>query len=179
MPPGRQLGDAALMSGVGTGERSLGLVAGVVCAVAVLAVCGAGGFLFGQQRAERARRGWTLVPVVTAARDLPAGTVVKPGDFVESTAPEQFVTAQIHDLEGGVEHGRTWSRSGAWNEEGRTLLAPIAKGELVHFGHLSPVVVRISRACMEQTAATAASLGLASDDAVRALMTDLQKKSGW
>lgn len=165
MPPGRQLGDAALMSAAGTGERSLGLVAGVVCAVAVLAVCGAAGFLFGQQRAERAKRGWTLVPVVTASRDLQAGTVVKPGDFVESTAPEQFVTSQI--------------RLTVTDLESRTLLAPIAKGELVHFGHLSPVVVRISRACVEQTAATAASLGLASDDAVRALMTDLQKKSGW
>ncbi len=167
------------MDPAGTQERGLAVVAGVVCAVVVLAVCGAAGFLFGQQRVERARRGWNLVPVVTAARDLPAGAVVKPGDFVEGTAPEQFVTEQIRVLGSGLEHGRSWSRSGVSNWEGRALLAPIAKGELVHFGHLSPVVLPISRACMEQTTATAVSLGLENDDAVRALMTDLQEKSGW
>lgn len=161
-------------------ERGLGIVAGVVTALAVITVCGAAGFFLGQHRVERAKRGWNLLPVVTAARDLPAGAVVKPGDFVEGVAPEQFVTPQIYEPGGGEqEHGRTWSRGGAWNAEGRTLLAPIARGELVHFGHLAPVDVRISRTCVERTAATAVSLGLQHDDGVRALLADLQAGSGW
>lgn len=149
-------------------ERGLGIVAGVVTALAVITVCGAAGFFLGQHRVERARRGWNLVHVVTAARDLPAGAVVKPGDFVEGLAPEQFVTPQIHEPGGG-----------AWSAEGRTLLAPIARGELVHFGHLAPVDARISRECMERTSATAVSLGLQHDDGVRALLADLQARSGW
>lgn len=152
------------MNQAGTQERGLAVVAGVVSAVATLALCGGAGFLFGQRRVERAKRGWNLVPVVTASRDLPAGAVVKPGDLVEGTAPEQFFTPQIRVTVTGL--------------EGRTLLAPIASGELLHFGHVLPVSP-ITRACLERTSATATSLGLEGDVSVKALLSDLQTRSGW
>lgn len=145
-------------------ERGLAVVAGMVSALVVLALCGAGGFLIGRNRVQRAKLGWSLVPAVAATRDLPAGAVLKGGDLVETTAPEPFVTAQI--------------RSSASGLEGRPLLAPIAQGELVHFGHLSPSR-NISRECLARTAATATSLGIEGDLSVKALMADLQTKSGW
>lgn len=152
------------MNPAGTQERGLAVVAGVVSAVAVLAICGGAGFLFGKHQVERARRGWNLVPAVTASQDLPAGAVVKPGDLVESTTPEQFITPQIRVTGTGL--------------EGRTLLAPIARGELVHFGHVMPVSP-ITHACLERTSATATSLGLERDVSVKALLSDLQTRSGW
>lgn len=145
-------------------ERGLAVVAGVVSALVVIALCGAAGFLIGRNRVQRAKLGWNLVPVVTAERDLPAGAALKRGDVVDATAPEQFVTAQIQRSSTGL--------------EGRTLLAPIAKGELVHFGHLSPALP-IDRECLERTTATATSLGIEGDRSVKALLADLHTKSGW
>ncbi len=145
-------------------ERGLGIVAGVVTALAIITVCGAAGFFLGQHRVERAKRGWSLVPAVTATRDLPVGAVLKRGDLVESTAPNQFVTAQVRRDASGL--------------EGQTLLAPIATGELAHRGHLSRAWP-ISRECLNRAAATVISLGLVDDVPVRALLSDLHTKSGW
>ncbi|MER2561409.1 MAG: SAF domain-containing protein [Myxococcaceae bacterium] len=152
------------MNPAGTQERGLAVVAGVVVAVVVLTLCGAGGFVIGRNRVQKAKRGWSLVPAVTATRDLPVGAVLKRGDLVESTAPNQFVTAQVRRDASGL--------------EGQTLLAPIATGELAHRGHLSRAWP-ISRECLNRAAATVISLGLVDDVPVRALLSDLHTKSGW
>jgi hypothetical protein len=41
------------------------------------------------------RRGWNLVPVVVAARDLVPGTTLSPEDVAQRSIPEQFVTASL------------------------------------------------------------------------------------
>ncbi|MFW5878507.1 MAG: Flp pilus assembly protein CpaB [Myxococcota bacterium] len=65
--------------------------------IAVVLAGLAGLFFYFAVEGERAkaRRGWTLVYVVTAARDVPEGTVLEMDMIQQSPIPEQFVTGSV------------------------------------------------------------------------------------
>ncbi|MDP3233173.1 MAG: SAF domain-containing protein [Myxococcales bacterium] len=143
-------------------ERGLSIVAGVVTALAVIGLCGGGGYLFAQRRMAQVKRGWLLKPVAVGARDVPAGTVLAPGDVVAGEVPEQFVT------------GNTVLAAEQPSLVGKKLLAPLARGELVDRGHLiGPVQSPVDVGCFETAKVTASSLGLDGDESVKAFLKRL------
>lgn len=151
-----------------TSERSLHLVAGVVTALAVIGLCGGGGYLFAERRMSQLKRGWVLKAVALGARDVRAGTVLSANDLVVGEVPEQLVTG--HAVLGP--EGSTLV--------GKTLLAPLSSGELVDRGHVELVPIAqpsVDAACAEAANATARSLGLEGDVSVTAFVKQLEARS--
>lgn len=60
----------------------------------VVALCAGGplGYVLVKKKQAEVRRGWNLVPVVVAARDIPAGTKVSFEMISQRAIPEQFFT---------------------------------------------------------------------------------------
>jgi len=52
-------------------------------------------FYYVKKKADDARRGWNLVPVVVAAVDMPESTVVTIDNISQRMIPEQFVTSSV------------------------------------------------------------------------------------
>lgn len=148
-------------------ERGLSVVASVVTALAVIGVCAGGGFLFAQRRMAQVKRGWVLEAVVVGARDVPAGAVLTASDVVAGEVPEQFITGHaVRAHERGT-------------LVGKTLVAPLGRGELVDRGHLVVhVQPPLDVECSERAKATANSLGLDGDESVKAFVTRLGAR-GW
>ncbi len=143
-------------------ERGLSIVAGVVTALAVMGLCGGGGYLFAQRRMAQVKRGWVLKAVVVGARDVPAGAVLTASDVVADEVPEQFVT------------GHAVLAPDRRTVVGKTLVAPLTRGELVHRGHLvAHVPPSLDVECSERAKATASSLGLDGDESVKAFVKRL------
>ena len=61
----------------------LGLLAGIIAWSAI------------KKREADVRRGWSLVPVVVASQDIPAGAVVTLDMLSQRSVPEQFVTSSV------------------------------------------------------------------------------------
>ena len=91
---------------------------------------------------------WARSPVLSAARALPAGHVVAPGDLVEDTFPAAFVTTNCATPE---------SRH---HFEGQTLRWPVVAGIVVRATDL----VVPNPACATRVKAAGARLGLAAND---------------
>jgi pilus assembly protein CpaB len=76
--------------------RATGFLIGlVVGAFGAGLVFGGGMYLWVKDAENRAQRGWNLVPVVTASRDLAGGERVSPGALAHRNVPEQFVTSSV------------------------------------------------------------------------------------
>lgn len=147
-------------------ERGLSIVAGAVMALAVIGLCGGGGYLFAQRRMALVKRGWALEAVVVGARDVPAGAVLTASDVVAGEVPEQFVTERTVRAS---EHGTL---------VGQPLVAPLARGELVDRGHLvAHVPPPVDVGCSERAKSTASSLGLDGDESVKAFVKRLGARS--
>jgi pilus assembly protein CpaB len=72
----------------------LGLLAGLGAGIFVAGLLGgAVGYAMIKRAESNARRGWNLVPVVVAARDIPGGEVVTFDAISQRAVPEQFVTS--------------------------------------------------------------------------------------
>jgi pilus assembly protein CpaB len=81
--------------------------------------------LYLDREARNVRRGWDLVPVVVADRDMEANTVVTFDDIAKRQVPDQFVTTSVikpSDVDEIVEH-----KLGASVKKGEPLL-------WMHFG---------------------------------------------
>lgn len=77
-------------SGFVTG-LSIGLGVGLL-----ISCLGSGvGFMYVKRTGENARKGWNLVPVVVAAVDISADTVVTMEMISQRSIPEQFVTSSV------------------------------------------------------------------------------------
>lgn len=72
-----------IAAGVGAGLVFSCLLSGIV------------GVPFAQRLAAKKRAGWDLVPVVVAAVDIPAGSVVTMEMISQRSIPEQFVTPSM------------------------------------------------------------------------------------
>lgn len=76
-----------------------GFLVGLLVALALFVVLGLiGGVLgysFVKKREMDVRKGWNLVPVVVAARDIPENTVVTMEMISQRSVPEQFVTSSV------------------------------------------------------------------------------------
>lgn len=74
-------------------------VAGVVTwAFTTLALTSAlslAGWAWGAREGSLGKKGWVTKPVVVAARDLPAGTVLAETDLTAGSRPDQFVTSSL------------------------------------------------------------------------------------
>src|SRR5438270_376385 len=77
--------------------RGIGL--GVLISLAVFFVLGILGAVVGYSAVKKAeadaRRGWNLVPVVVAAKDIAENTVVTFDMISQRSTPEQFVTSSV------------------------------------------------------------------------------------
>lgn len=145
----------------------MSIVAGVVMALAVIGLCGGGGYLFAQRRMAQVKRGWVLKAVAVGARDIPAGAVLTASDVVAGEVPEQFVT------------GHTVLASEQRRLVGKTLVAPLTRGEQVDRGHLvAHVQPPVDVECSERARAAASSLGLDGDESVKAFVKRLGAR-GW
>lgn len=85
----------------------------------------AGGLAYGALRAQeaRVRRGWDLVPVLVAAKDLAAGTTVTEALVAQREVPEQFATASVLRPESLV------------HVEGQPVRVPVVAGEPLLWTH--------------------------------------------
>lgn len=112
-------------------ERSLtpGAVFGLslVGTVLVLSVM-AGGLVvaWASKKGADARKGWTLVQVTVAARDLDEGTVLADADVATAAFPEQFATASVVTA-------ATLPRV-----RGRALAVPLRQGAVLLHSHVTP-----------------------------------------
>jgi len=82
--------------------------------------------LWANRQGAKAKRGWNLVTVLKAARDLEAGTVLARSDVEVGQLPEQFATASVVmplDASGLV---------------GKTLTTPLKRGDTVWLAHVAP-----------------------------------------
>lgn len=143
-------------------ERSLSVVAGAVMAFVVIGLCAGGGHLVGQRRLARARLGWAFEPVALGARDVAAGTVLTEGDVVAGDAPQQFVTS--HAV-------RAHERS---TLVGKTLLAPLGRGELVNRGHVELVRPPGDVVCAKEAERMARFLEITGDASVNTFVERLR-----
>lgn len=73
----------------------LGLTIGLGIAALLLCLGGGAGYLFVKRQETAVRRGWSLLPVVVAAVDIPEDTLVTMEMMAQRSIPEQFVTASI------------------------------------------------------------------------------------
>lgn len=72
-------------------------VSGLALGVGVTTlVLGLASTLYVSSAGRKARAGWNLRPIVVAAQDLPAGTVLTWEHLSQRSAPEQFVTPSIY-----------------------------------------------------------------------------------
>jgi Flp pilus assembly protein CpaB len=81
-------------------ERTSGFVVGLLIGALVSFVLlsvfgGAAGWMYVKRKAREARAGWTLVPVVVANQDIPAGSQVTYQMVSRRVIPEQFVTGSV------------------------------------------------------------------------------------
>src|SRR4051812_1343552 len=87
------------MDDVKTPEPSGFLPGFVIGAIVGLMVCGIVGGALAYAMVKKTRsdvqRGWNLVPVVIAERDLPAGSTLTFDDVAQRSIPEQLVTRSI------------------------------------------------------------------------------------
>ncbi len=72
-------------------DKRMPIVAGLVLAM----VGGAMGYSAIETKKASVRRGWNLVPVVVATRDVPEGTEVTMDMISQRSVPEQFVTSSV------------------------------------------------------------------------------------
>ena len=72
-----------------------GLSIGVGIGLVVMVLIGAGGFAYVKRTASNVRKGWNLVPVVTAAVDIKEDTVLTMAMITQRDVPEQFVTSSV------------------------------------------------------------------------------------
>ena len=61
----------------------------------MMCLLSAGGFAYVKKSSSDARRGWNLVPVLTAAADIKEDTVVTVEMISQRDVPEQFVTSSV------------------------------------------------------------------------------------
>lgn len=95
--------------------------------VVVLSVMAGGlAVAWASKKGADARKGWTLVQVTAAARDLEAGTVVGDADVVTAEFPEQFATASVVTA-------ATLPRV-----RGRVLAVPLRQGAVLLHSHVTP-----------------------------------------
>jgi hypothetical protein len=97
------------------GSGCVGMVGGVV------------GWVFAKRAEFDARRGWNLVPVVVAAKDLPPGTRVTVELVSQRSVPEQFVTDSVVSPE----------RIG--DVLGSPVISPVSAGEPLRWSLLSTI----------------------------------------
>lgn len=77
-------------------SRRTGFLAGFASGFGLALVIGLAAAFLGYQSARKeARRGWNLVPAVTAAVDLPEGTEITYELLAQRQIPEQFLTASV------------------------------------------------------------------------------------
>ncbi len=72
-----------------------GLSIGLGIGLVVMCLLTAGGYGYVKRTASNVRRGWNLVPVITAAVDLKKDTVVTMEMITLRSIPEQFVTSSV------------------------------------------------------------------------------------
>lgn len=130
----------------------------VVLALAMTCTMGFCGYGVGRYKLNRAQRGWSIVSVVTATHDLPAGSLLTRTDLQVSRMPEPLVTnQQLTDFE--VEAAI-----------GATLDHPLAAGAMVRRDFVWPPV---GERCLELAQAAAKSASLTEDPEVVALLATL------
>ncbi len=76
------------------------LIGGIVAGTALVMVfCGIGGgamaWSYVKYQEAKVRRGWNLVPVMVADKDLLAGHQVTLEDLAQRSVPEQFITSSV------------------------------------------------------------------------------------
>ncbi|MCP3144131.1 SAF domain-containing protein [Pyxidicoccus xibeiensis] len=79
----------------GSGFFPGAVIGGVLGFLVMALVLGVGGYAYVKKRANDARRGWNLVPVVVAAQDMPEDTLVTFEGLSQRSVPEQFVTTSV------------------------------------------------------------------------------------
>ena len=72
-----------------------GLTIGLVIGLSISCLGGGLGFFYVKREAVNARNGWNLVPVVVAAQDITADTIVTYEMISQRSIPEQFVTSSV------------------------------------------------------------------------------------
>ncbi|MDP1830277.1 MAG: SAF domain-containing protein [Archangium sp.] len=106
-------------------KASLLIVGAVVGACLGLVIGGGGTWLYTKREASLARKGWLLVPVVIAKRDLAPGTVLTMDDVDQRSVPEVIVNASIIKPD---------AVSYVINQP---LLLPVAGGEPLRWAHVA------------------------------------------
>ena len=139
------------------------MVVAVVGAFLGLMVGGGGTWLYSKCQFALARKGWQLVPVVIAKRDLAPGTVLVMEAIDQRSVPEQFVTSSVVRPD--------WA-SYVVNQP---LLLPVAKGEPLLWAQFAtwakPLHLMNDAAAIEACTREAASRGgpeLRSAEQIRA-----------
>ena len=149
-------------------RSSLLLVAAIVGAGAGFMFGGGSMWLYGKWQMGLARKGWTLVPVVIAARDLTPGTVVTMADLDQRSIPEQFETASVIKPD---------SASYVVNQ---AVNVPVAKGEPLRWGYFSaweePLDSRKDAAVIDACSRVAATRFSAAPQRIDQLRARLEKE---
>ncbi|ATB30060.1 SAF domain-containing protein [Melittangium boletus] len=116
----------------------LGLGLGVVLTFLVAFMLA---FFWVKQKEHQVRRGWNLVPVVSLAEDVPAGTVLTYDHISQRSFPEQFVTASVI------------KPADAATAVGKRLIAPMRRGEMLLHTSLWQGTEQDLTACRERNVA--------------------------
>lgn len=72
-----------------------GVAIGLGVPIVLLVLLGVAGSVFVRMTGERVRAGWLMTPVVVAAQNVPANTVLTRALLVEGKVPEQIATASV------------------------------------------------------------------------------------
>ena len=72
-----------------------GLSIGLAIGLSITCLGSGLGIFYVKREAANARKGWNLVPVVVAAQDISADTIVTMEMISQRSIPEQFVTSSV------------------------------------------------------------------------------------
>ena len=72
-----------------------GLAIGLGATVVILGIAGIGGYAVATLKNAEVRKGWNLVPVVVAGREISEGRIITVEDLSQRSIPEQLVTSSV------------------------------------------------------------------------------------
>jgi len=142
-------------------SSAIGPIAGVVMALAVITLCGLGGYAWGQRKIANMKKGWHIVSAVAATRDLPAHSTLAMTDLEAIELPEQFVTSQ------------TFPPAELGALRGRPLGVAVLRGALLRRSFMIGAPM-LSETCFQSFEATAAEMELSSEADVVAFLSSLR-----
>ena len=136
-----------------------GFAGGFVVSIVLVGGAMVGGTQYFSKKAGKdAQRGWNLVPVLVATRELAPGQPLAAADFKTGSTPEQFAFGSVPTTD-------------ARALEGQRPQAPIVAGEVLTRGHFEKRPR--GRLCVQAAQETAKNARVADDPAVRRTLAAL------